>query len=204
MGHPMFEILKLRARRQLSIEKEVADLQVVGLLRKLVDGVSAVEQLALVAVDIGDRTLAGGGGGEARIEGEQVRLCVELGDVDDVRPDRRAHHVEIVGLCANGQCCGAFCVGHGLFPVGRARRKRRTEGCCGGVRLARTGYPGRRDSLACRRSRAVEDIPNPGEALFFPQEHEHIEDTRRYGAARQRGPQVLKDLTQLVLLTFGE
>ena len=51
---------------------------------QLVDGIAAIEQDALVAVDEGDVAFGRGGGGEAGIVGEDVRLVVELADVDDI------------------------------------------------------------------------------------------------------------------------
>ncbi len=55
------------------------------MLGQLVDGVAAIEQHALFAVDEGDLAFAARGRGEARIVGEDVRLGIELADVDDVR-----------------------------------------------------------------------------------------------------------------------
>ena len=75
----------------------------VELLGELVDRIAAVEQDALVAVDIGDRALAAGGRGEAGIVGEHAGLGVELADVDDVGADRAVEQRISVMLAAFGR-----------------------------------------------------------------------------------------------------
>jgi hypothetical protein len=61
------EIGFLRLAGQLAVEQQVAELQIVGLLGQLLDGVSPVQQDALVAVDVRDGRFAGGRRDEARI-----------------------------------------------------------------------------------------------------------------------------------------
>jgi hypothetical protein len=113
VDHAMVEVLLLRGGRQLPVEQEVAGLEEVAVLGKLLDRVTPVFEDAGVTVDIGDLGLAAAGRGEAGIVGEHPGLGVKLGDVDDVRPDGAAHNREIVSLVANGQrgglACG-FCV----------------------------------------------------------------------------------------------
>ena len=72
--------------RQFAVQQQIADFQEVGMLGQLVDRIAAIEQNALVAVDEGDVALAARGRGEAGIVGEDVRLAVELADVDDFGP----------------------------------------------------------------------------------------------------------------------
>ena len=74
------------------MEQQVGDFHEARMLGQLVDRIAAVEQDALVAVDIGDRALAAGGRGEAGIVGEHAGLAVELADVDDVGADRAFEH----------------------------------------------------------------------------------------------------------------
>jgi len=59
--------------RQFAVEQQVAGLQVVGLLGQLLDGVAAVQQHALVTINVGDLRLAGSGRHEAGVEGEVAR-----------------------------------------------------------------------------------------------------------------------------------
>ena len=82
------EVGLLRGGRQFAVEKQVAGLEEIAVLGELVDRIAAVEQHALVAIDISDLGFRARGRGEARIEGEHARLGVELADVDDrrVRP----------------------------------------------------------------------------------------------------------------------
>ena len=56
----------LRQGRQLALQQQIAHLQEVALLRQLLDRVAAVQQHALVAVDVGDGGLAARRGHEAR------------------------------------------------------------------------------------------------------------------------------------------
>ena len=85
MGDGVAEILHLRLGRQFAVQQQIADLQKVGMFGQLVDRIAAIQQDALVAVDEGDVAFAAGGRGEAGIVGEDVRLAVELADVDNVR-----------------------------------------------------------------------------------------------------------------------
>jgi predicted RNase H-like nuclease len=64
-GHAVVEIGLLRLGRQLAVEQQVAGLEEVAVLGELLDRIAAVEQDALVAVDVGDLGLAAAGRGEA-------------------------------------------------------------------------------------------------------------------------------------------
>ena len=55
------EGFELDLGRQLAVEQQVAHLDEIGVLRQLLDRVAAVEQHALVAVDVGDLGRAIGG-----------------------------------------------------------------------------------------------------------------------------------------------
>ena len=85
---PVVEIRLLGRAGQLAEQHQVGGLEEVAVLGELLDRVAAIEQHALVAVDISDLRLAGGGRGEARIEGELAGLGVELADIDHVGADR--------------------------------------------------------------------------------------------------------------------
>ena len=56
----LFEAHLLRRRRQFAMPQEVGDLQEVALFGQLLDGIAAIEQFALVAVNERDRRLATG------------------------------------------------------------------------------------------------------------------------------------------------
>ena len=53
------EVGLLRRGRQFAVQQQVAGLQEVAVLGQLLDRVAAIEQDALVAVDVGDLGLAG-------------------------------------------------------------------------------------------------------------------------------------------------
>ncbi len=90
MDHAVVEIGFLRLGRQLAVKQEIAGFEEVAFFRQLLDRIAAVFQNAGVAVDIGDLGLAAAGGGEAGVVGEHPGLGVELGDVDDIRPNGAA------------------------------------------------------------------------------------------------------------------
>ncbi|MNN71493.1 hypothetical protein D3C81_1874360 [compost metagenome] len=79
------ELFLLLGVGQLALEQQVAGLEVVALLRQLLDRVAAVQQLALVAVDIGDLGIARSRRHETGVVGELTGLSVQLANVDHVR-----------------------------------------------------------------------------------------------------------------------
>ncbi len=88
------ELFQFLGVRQFAVQQQVADFQERRLLGQLLDGVAAIQQHALVAVDVGDLAFAGRGRGEAGVEGEDVGVAVELADVDHVRADGPLQHGE--------------------------------------------------------------------------------------------------------------
>ena len=124
------ELLELALVRQLAVQQEVADLDEVRFRGQLLDGVAAVEQHALVAVDVGDARGAVGGRGEARIVGEAAGVAVEPADVDHVRADAaRSHRQMRLLVAADRQRCGLAGIRrvlriHGARPSISSRRPR--------------------------------------------------------------------------------
>jgi len=88
------ERLELFVARQLPVQQQIAGREEVRVLGELVDRVAAIEQLPLLAVDEGDRRRAVGRRGEAWIVGEAAGIAVHVADIDHVRPDRSAAHIE--------------------------------------------------------------------------------------------------------------
>ena len=72
--------------------------QVGGLLSQLLDRIAAIQQFALVAVDIGDCAFTGRGRGEAGVVSEDIRFAVKLSDIKHIGPDRGFVHGQIIGL----------------------------------------------------------------------------------------------------------
>ena len=84
---------------QLAEENQVCGLEEIALFRQLLDRVSAVEQHALVAVDVGDLAAAGGRVLERRVvcgQAEIVRRGLDLPEIH--RPDRAVLDRNLVGL----------------------------------------------------------------------------------------------------------
>jgi hypothetical protein len=87
LAHERHEVGLLLHVGQVALEQQVAGFQEVALLGQLLDGVAAVQQFALVTVDVGDGAVARGRAQEARVVGELAGLRVKLADVDHIRPD---------------------------------------------------------------------------------------------------------------------
>jgi hypothetical protein len=58
-GHAVVEVGLLRLGRQFAVEQQIAGLQEVAVFGQLVDRIAAVQQHALVAIDVGDLGFAG-------------------------------------------------------------------------------------------------------------------------------------------------
>ncbi len=71
--HGADELCLLFGGRQFPVQQEIAGFQIVGFLCQLLDRIAAMQQDALVAIDVGDLGLARGGRHEAGIEGEVTR-----------------------------------------------------------------------------------------------------------------------------------
>ena len=101
--HPAFEILKFVRRRQFAVKQKIANLQKMRFLGQLVDRIAAMQQLALFAVDEGDRGIAGRRRSEARIIGKDIGLPIKLADVDHVRAAGRRQDRQVDFLSVEGQ-----------------------------------------------------------------------------------------------------
>ena len=78
----VLELRELVLVRQLAVHQQVGDFEEARVLGQLLDRVTAIHQHACVAIDVGDRRLAAGGRGEARIVGEAAGFLRQLRDVD--------------------------------------------------------------------------------------------------------------------------
>ena len=66
------------------------------MLGELVDRIAAIEQDALVTIDIGDLGFARRRGGEARIVGEDLGFAVKARDIDDIGADRSVSDRKVI------------------------------------------------------------------------------------------------------------
>ena len=105
------EIAEFLRVRQLAVEQQVADFHEAGIFGEVADRIAAVEEHALVAVDVGDLRLATRGRGKARVIGEGAGLGVEFADIDDIGADRALEHGILDGGVAQGDLCS---IGHFL------------------------------------------------------------------------------------------
>ena len=187
--------------RQLAIEQQIAGLHEGAALGELIDGVAAIKQHALFAVDEGDLRLAARGGGETRIVSEEAGLGVERGDVDHVRAERALADRQLVALPGDhqgrvgrrGLADIAFCDAHEsllkplcdeMNPTPTAAHSASSSGF-GVVKFLHCGIDATnvtRCNKGCaqRLSRfAVQDLIADARERFLAAKHlEHIENTR--------------------------
>ncbi len=100
MDHAIDEIGLLRGGRQFAVQEQVAGLEEIAVFGEVGDRVTAIEQDAFVAVDIGDLGLATGRRRETGVVGEDTRLGIELADVEHLRADRAVVHRKRIALVA--------------------------------------------------------------------------------------------------------
>ena len=82
------EVGLLLGVRQLAAQQQEADIEEIAVHRELLDRIAAIQQHALVAVDVGDARLAARRREESGVEREDAGLSGQGADVDDVRSDR--------------------------------------------------------------------------------------------------------------------
>ena len=87
-GQLVGEGLQLLGARTLAVDQQVGHFDVARLFRELLDGIAAIQQHALVTVDIGDGGLAAGGGGEAGVVREETGFLGQLRDIDAIVAER--------------------------------------------------------------------------------------------------------------------
>src|SRR6185503_7191074 len=129
----LVEVGELLGGGQVAVDEEVADLGEGGLLGDLLDPVAAVAQDALLAVDEGDRALAGAGVAVAGVEGDGARLRAQRGDVDPHLALAAHGDRELVLFAVEDQ----FCRAHGAS----ARACRRLQSYRPPCRAATTASP---------------------------------------------------------------
>ena len=88
MGHAIDEVDFLGGCRKLAVEEQIAGLQKIAVLRQILDRIAAIEENALVAVDVGDLGLTASRRRKAGVIGEDTGLGIKLADVHHLRADR--------------------------------------------------------------------------------------------------------------------
>ena len=95
-GDQIAEGVVLLLRRQLAVQEQIAGLHEGAMLGKLIDGIAAIEQHALSAIDEGDFRFTARRRGKARIVSEVASLGIKRGDVDHVRTERALAHRQLM------------------------------------------------------------------------------------------------------------
>jgi hypothetical protein len=165
VGHELGEVLAAASRwagRRTAAGSRCRGSRTAG---QLLDRVAAVQQFALVAVDVGDGRVARRRGQEARVVGELAGLAVQLADVDHVRADAALVDRQVHARAAVGERQGGFHVGGG-HRLGLSNQVGITSGLggCASQRqhLAHFGSVDLALRLACAPAAGPADRCRPG------------------------------------------
>src|SRR5690606_38610110 len=150
VGNRALEIRTLLRVRQFAVQQQIAGLEERRLLRQISDVVAAIQQFALIAIDIGDLAFGAGRRREAWVVSEVAGLAVKLSDVDHRGAD-----------CAvkNGK-------GNSLASIRVGERNRRAAG---GHKELPPDWNQKRSDCGAKNYRAGEsweERPAPGQKWF--------------------------------------
>jgi hypothetical protein len=178
--------------RQIAVQQQVAGLEVVAVDRHLLDRVAAIEQFALVTVDVGDLGFARGGRQEARVEGELAGRAIELADVDHIGADRALVDREIDGGRAVFEGQRGFVLGgHRVIPVVQSMRRFSGSAgaalCAAATGLAAAGVAASPSQLGARQDQVEQVVVGQIEQLVETG-HVGIVDEVSCGRRTARGP----------------
>ncbi len=170
-------LLERRRGRQIPVQQQVADLEKGRLFRELLDRVATIQQHALVAVDVGDLAVAGGGPAIPGVVGEKTQIPIELAYVEHRRAQGRLHQRDRDSLVGTVQGDGdrLLCrAAHASFLVAWADR-------AAPLPIDPTG-------AGCRCHRRIEPSSKPMAPgpLAQPSRMQHLGQPRGRGKARRR------------------
>jgi len=114
MTDDVFKLVFLRRIRQFAVAQQVGDFQEVALFGQLLDGITAIQQFTLVAVNESNGGLTTGRRQETGIIGEISGLTTQGTDIDHIIPMRTFQYREISRFAVDGQACFAF-FAHGVL-----------------------------------------------------------------------------------------
>ena len=168
--------------RELTVGEQVGDLEEGRVLGELVDRVAAVEQHALVAVDVGDGRLARGGVHEAGVDRDRAGLLEEGRHDDAVVAHRGGHHREPEGTVADVQLRGR-CAGLAHLSSSRA-----VGLCRDAPSLAGRGgrYPAPAPTPASPSSSVRHRARRPGDGPIVASRHARSRQSKADAAAAYR------------------
>src|SRR5207248_4118804 len=115
------ELGYLRSCRQIPIEQEPAYIEVIAAFDELIDWIAAIEQDAIVAVDIGDRRAAGAGLAKRRVVGPAAGLLAQAPGIDHRRAEGRFEERQFGALVAVAEINRAGSRRHRTPPDLKAR-----------------------------------------------------------------------------------
>src|SRR5690554_2986994 len=110
------ELFPFRRVGQLTFAQQIGHLKKTALFRQLLDRITAIQQLALVTIDEGNRRFATRRGEKARVIRELSGLRAQSTNVDDIVSVRTAEDRKFVAHAIYGQTCNTF-VTHCSFLI---------------------------------------------------------------------------------------
>lgn len=83
--HQAFKLLELGRIGQVTVEQQEAHFQIMALRGELVDGIAAMQQYTVIAINEGNGRVASGGRGKAGVIGEDIGLPIEFSNINHIR-----------------------------------------------------------------------------------------------------------------------
>ena len=120
IGDGVFERLHLAGGRKLTVKKQIANFEKGRFFGQLLNGITAIQQDAGIAIDEGDGALARRGRGKSGVVGENIGVVIKSADVHRIRTLGRLIGRQFDALIAVGERCrsvGPGAARSGIHPL---------------------------------------------------------------------------------------
>ncbi len=102
-GDRGLEFLQFVGRRQIAIQQQEADFEIMRFSGQLIDRIAAVQQHTFFAINEGNRAVAACSRGKAGIVGEYASLRIEFPDVQNIGARRRRIDWQVIVVAIKAQ-----------------------------------------------------------------------------------------------------
>ena len=130
------EFVQLRFRRQFAVQKKIRNFHEARLFGQLLNRITAMKEHAFVAIDIGQLAFAACSRSEARVEGEAIGLCIQLADIEHIRPDSTRNNRQIDIGVTDAESCSLFSHYHSIREPGRGKPITKSGQWCSAILFA--------------------------------------------------------------------
>jgi len=103
MRDAVLEVFQLIGCGQFAVQKQIAYFEKVRFFGKLINRIAAVQKLALLTINKGDRRIARRGRGKAGVIGEHIALTIELANIDHVGSHSGRQHRQLKLFVTEGK-----------------------------------------------------------------------------------------------------